>query len=251
MKKITNWIFKSKEDLPKKWWHRFIKVLFILATIAYGIYLISFLVTSYSRVVHEWSYVDSVSSRLNKEPYSGKVVSIHNLYGDSEVISEKYAYQMDGSLAGKRVFEPFSAIFLEDSQSFCSDELYKHIGNIASTNGVKLFSTANPTFERLYADVDVFSTYLENNSFSIKCVMLDSYTITNENDTTSTFPFLRPVETSDYSIYSYKDNTSGFILLVLLSAVFFLFCILCTILIYYKVILYIVYGKIEKPSSKE
>jgi hypothetical protein len=157
---------------------------------------------------------------------------------------------MNFGLADKEYLQPFSPIFLEDSESFCSDELYKHIGNVASTNNVKLFSNTNPTFERLYADIDVFSTYLKNNSYGVKCVMLDSYTITNENDTTSTFPFLRPVETSDYSIYSYKDNFSGFVLYVLLTIAFFLFCILCTVLIYYKIILYIVYGKIDKPSTE-
>lgn len=248
MKKITNWIFKSKTDLSKKWWHRFFKVLFVLAIIVSGISLATLLTNSYTQVVHQWNYVDSVSSRLSKEPYTGRVVSIQDLYGQNEVISEDYPSQMNFGLADKEYLQPFSPIFLEDSENFCSDELYDHIGNVASTNNVKLFSNTNPTFERLYSDVDVFSTYLKNNSYSVKCVMLDSYTITNDNDTTSTFPFLRPVETSDYSIYSYKDNLSGFILYVLLSIVFFLFCILCTILIYYKVFLYIVYGKVEKPS---
>lgn len=246
MKKITNWIFKSKTDLSKKWWHRFFKVLFILAIIVSGISLATLLTNSYTQVVHQWSYVDTVSSRLSKEPYSGKVVSIQELYEQNEVISEDYPSQMNFGLTDKEYLQPFSPVFLEDSENFCSDELYKHIDNVASANSVRLFSTTNPTFESLYANVDVFSTYLKNSSYSVKCVMLDSYTITNNNDTTSTFTFLRPVETSDYSIYSYKDNLSGFILYVALSIVFFLFCILCTILIYYKIILYIVYGKIEK-----
>lgn len=250
MKKITNWILKSKTDLSKKWWHRFLKVLFVLTTIAFGIYLVTFLSNSYTQVVHQWNYVDTVSSRLSKAPYSGKIVSIKDLYKQNEVISEDYPSQMNLGLADKEYLQPFSPIFLENSESFCSDELYKNIGNVAVTNDVRLFSNTNPTFERLYDDIDVFSTYLKNNSFSVNCVMLDSYTITNNNDTTSTFSFLRPVETSSYSIYSYKDNLSGFILYIVLSTVFFLFCILCTILIYYKIILYIVYGKIEKPSTE-
>lgn len=180
--KITNWIFKSKTDLSKKWWHRFFKVLFILITIAFGIYLIAFLSNSYTQVVHQWSYVDTVSSRLSKGPYSGKVVSIQELYEQNEVISEDYPSQMNFGIADKEYLQPFSPIFLEDSENFCSDELDKHIDNVASTNNIRLFSNTNPTFERLYADADVFSTYLKNNSYSVKSVMLDSYTITNDND---------------------------------------------------------------------
>lgn len=250
MKKIAYWIFKSKTDLSKKWWHRLFKVLFILGIVASGIYLITFLSNSYTQVVHQWSYVDSVSSRLSKVPYVGIVVSIHDLYGENEVVSEKRPYQMRVSLADKEYLQPFSPIFMDDgqSESFCSDELHKHIGTIAYTSNIKLYSTTNPTFESLYTDIDTFTTYLINNTYRVKCVMLDSYTITNENDTTTTFPFLRPVETSEYSIFSYKYNSSGFVLYALLFLVFFLFCILCTILIYYKIFLYIVYGKIEKPS---
>lgn len=251
MKKIISWIYKSKVDLSKKWWHRLFKVLFILATVVSVICLITFLSNSFTRVVHQWDYVDTLSSRLSKEPYSGKVVSIKDIYKENEVISEKYPSEMNFSLADKEYLQPFSPIFLEDSQSYCSDELYKQIGNVASTNNVRLFSTTDPTFERLYSNIDTFTTYLKNNSYSVKCVMKDSYTITNENDTESVYSFLRPIETSKYSIYSYKHNLAGFILYTLLSAVFLLFCIVCTVLIYFKIFLYIIYGKVENKSLEK
>ncbi len=253
MKKINNWLFKSKVDLSKKWWHRLFKVFFIVAIIVFVIYLISFLSGSYSQVRNQWSFVDILSARLSKEPFSGKVVSIKDLYEKNEVISEeKYPSKMSFSLADKSYLQPFSSMFLENGQSenFCSDELYTNISNIASTNNINLFSTTNPTFKTLYPDVDKFTTYLKNNAYNIKCVMVDSYSITNENDKISTFTFLRPVETSAYSIYSYKDNLSGFILSIFFSIVVFLLCLLFTILIYYKVFLYIIYGKIENLSSQ-
>jgi len=247
MKKITNWIFKSKTDLSEKWWHRFFKVLFILAIIVSAIYLIIFLSNSYTRVTYQWNYVDSLSGRLSKAPYSGRVVSINDLYREDEVISEEYPSKMNFSLNDKEYLQPFSPLFLEDGQieSFCSEELYKHISNIASTNNINLFSTTDPTFERLYADVDVFTTYLKNNSYRVECVMFDSYTITNENDKTTKLSFIRPVDTSKYNIYSYHNNFSGFILSVFLIISFLLFCILLVIIIYYKVVLYIIYGKNE------
>lgn len=88
MKTVFNWIFKSKEDLSKKWWHRLFKVLFILGIAIFAIYSIYILVDSYSSITHKWNYVDSFSTRLNEEPYSGEVFSITDLYDKDEVVSE-------------------------------------------------------------------------------------------------------------------------------------------------------------------
>ncbi len=252
MKKIKNWIFKSKVDLSKKWWHRLFKVLFIIAIMFASISAISVLSDSYSFITHKWRYVESLSNRLSKAPYSEKVVSISELYDDHEVISEeKYPSKFNNSLNDKHYLFPFSTMFMEDiqSNSFCSNELDKHIKDIAQNTNTKLFSPVNYTFEKLSTDIDNFVTYLKNNSYSIKCVTFDSYTIDNENNTTSTYKFIKPVDTSKYYIYEYKNNFSGFILAVLLTIVTLPFFVLCTILIYYKVVLYIVYGKPEESSS--
>jgi hypothetical protein len=251
MKKIIKWIFKSKVNLAEKWWHRFFKVLFVLIIVASTIYLVTFLSNSYSQIVHQWNYIDTLSGRLSKNAYTGKVFSISDLYESNEAISDDYA-SGGWSLEDKRYVEPLSPLFLPEGQiqTFCSDSLSKHIENIAYINNIKLFSDTNPTAYKLYDDIDAFSTYLKNNSYSVKCLFVDSFTMSNEDGTTSKLTFLRPENTSEYSIYRYENNFSGFILSVLLSAVFLLFCILGTMLIYYKVIMYIIYGRIEINSSE-
>lgn len=252
MRKIINWLSKSKVDLSKKWWHRFFKVLFFIAIVMFSIYVIKFLVNSYATVTHRWIYVDSISSRLDELSNSNKVYSITELYKDSEVISEESPSKLGWGIKNKRNILPLSPLFLEGNQSetFCSDEIYKYVSNIASTNNIKYFSTTNPSLETLNTDINIFTAYLKNNSFDIKCVMLDSYTITNDNDTTTKFEFIRPVSTSDYHIYGYENKISNYILYSALTIVFLLLSILCLMLIYYKVILYIVYGKIEPGSSE-
>jgi hypothetical protein len=254
MKKILNWIFKSKVDLTKKWWHRFLKVLFIIVTIIFSIYLSGLLVNSYNDVTNSWTLVESLSTRLGRAPYTGKVHSIHQLYGENEVISEKYTFEMNNTLVDKEYLFPYSALFLKNDNNydFCSDDLTNHISNIASTNDISLFSTTNPSFETLYSDIDVFNTYLKNNSLRIQCVFIDSYTIPNiENGSSVEFVFLRPVITSEYQIYRYENHFMYFILMIIFEILFILFCILCSILIYYKVVLYIVYGKIQDSSTAQ
>jgi hypothetical protein len=254
-KKIVNWMFRSKIDLSTKWWHRLFKVLFVVIILTSAVFLIIFLSDSYNRIVHQWHYVESLSSRLASDSYSGRAVPLKDLYEENEVITDRE--QLSGtsfSLADKEYLQPYSPIFLEDiqqSKSFCSDKLYEHIDDIASTNNIKIFSTVEATPSRVYSDVDAFITYLENKFlFDTNCVMLDRFTRYNDDDTTTMISFIRPVDTSRYIIHSYRYSLDRFIFMTLSSIAFFLFCILCTILIYYKVILYIVYGKVEKSSLK-
>jgi hypothetical protein len=249
MNKLNKWIFKSKVDLSKKWWHRLFKVIFIILIILSSIGLLSLTISSYDRTVNQWTYVHDFYTVLNSPLYANKVLSIKELYKDNEVISEKYSYEMDFNLSSKNYLEPFSPIFLEDSVSFCSNNLSTEIKNIAYKNNIKLFSTTNPSPQQLYSDIDIFSKYLKNNSFNIGCVMLDSYTLDNDDGTSLKFNFLRPVDTSNYKIYEYKNNISGFALLIVGSLFFLWLCTLCVMIIYYKVILYIVYGKQEGHSK--
>lgn len=248
MKKIKNWIFKSKIDLSKKWWHRLFKVLFILSFIVVSLFVMTFLSNSYSQITHQWMFVDGLSNRLSDAPYSGKVLSINELYSADEVISEEmYTSKMNFSLEGKDYLEPLSAMFLDDyqSKSFCSNKLDENIKNIAETNNIKLFSAVNSTLRTLSSDIDAFTKYLKDNSYSISCVMIDSYTTTDDNGETLKSVFLKPIDTAKYNIYEYKNNLLGFILNVLLSIAFLLFCAICTIIFYYKVVLYIVFGKVD------
>lgn len=242
MKKLKNWLYRPDLELNKKWWHRLFKVVFILTIIISSISLITYLGNSYTQVVNQWNFIDTLSGRLSNDSYTGKVVSIRGLHNVNEAISDDYPGGW--SLDDRRYVEPFSALFLpeDEGQTFCSDNLSENLENIAVTNNIRLFSDTNPSAYKLYDDMGTFSTYLKNNSYSVKCLFIDSFTISNEDGSDTKLTFLRSENTSDYSIYQYKDNFLGFVLLTLLSVFAFLFGVLLVLIFYYKVFLYIVFG---------
>lgn len=241
-KKISNWLLKDNLELSKKWWHRFLKVLFILSVISLSIYTITLLVNSYPRIVHQWNFTNTLSGKLSSSDYTGKTVQIKDLYSNEEIISDNDIYTKDyfPNLQDKDYLLPFSPIFLEDTTSFCSDKLDKQIKEIVNKNDIKLFSTTNPTLNTLSNNIDAFNSYLYQNN--IKCVMVDSYSVENQNGDTSKYTFLRPVDIYEYSIYKYENNFSSFILSIILSLLGLLLYVFVIIFIYKKVILYIVYG---------
>lgn len=243
MKKITKWLFREDLDLKSRWWHRFLKVLFILSVISLAIYAVVFLVNSYPSIVNQWSYANTVSGKLNSSDYTGKIVSINELYNDEEIISDSdlYTDEYFPNLKDKELLLPYyPPIFVVDTESFCSDKLDKQIQEIASNNNIKLFSTTNPTLNTLSTNIDAFTSYLSQNN--IKCVMIDSYSIENDNGTTSQYTFLRPVDIYKYIIYKYENNFIGFIFAILISLIGLLVYTFIVLFVYHKIILYIIYG---------
>lgn len=247
-KKISTWLFRDNLELSKHWWHRFFKVLFVLSIISLAIYSAITLVDSYERIVNRWNYVESLSKRLSDENHSGQIFSIKQLYKDDEVITEKKMYGDDyyPNIANKKYLFPTEAMFLLEADystdNFCSDELYKKVENIADINKIILFSPTDPTRRSLSADMGAFTTYLKNNSFSIKCVMINSYTVERDNGTETKLTFLEPINTYEYNIYRYNNGLFAFVLCFFLALIGLLIYTLAVTLVYYKIILYIVFG---------
>lgn len=241
-KKISSWLLRDSLELNKKWWHRFLKVLFIVSIISLTIYTITLLTDAYPRIVNQWDFTNTLAGKLNSDNYSGKIVKVNQLYNEEEIISDSDIYTKDyfPNLKDKDYLLPFSPIFLEDVESFCSNKLDKQIKEIANKNDIKLFATTNPTLNTLSNNIDAFTSYVYNNN--IKCVMVDSYSVENENEITSKYTFLRPVDIYKYNVYSYENNFIGFILDIVLSIIGLLLYIFIILFIYNKIILYIIYG---------
>lgn len=157
---------------------------------------------------------------------------------------------MNFGLDDKRTLFPPSAMFLKDyeDKSFCSNQLAIHIEDIANRNDINHYSPLNETFMDLDTNVEIFKDYLRANSRIVNCVMIDSYTIVDREEITTgngertRYKFLKPINTSDYIIYRYENNFWGFVLFALSFLAILLLSIIGAMLIYYKVILYIVYG---------
>ncbi|MDQ5954091.1 MAG: hypothetical protein QG583_18 [Patescibacteria group bacterium] len=243
MKKISSWLYREDLELSRKWWHRFLKVVFILSVISLAIYAVVSLVNSYPSIVNQWSYANTVSGKLNSSDYTDKIVSINELYNYKEIISDSELYT-DGyfpNLKNKELLLPYSSpVFVADTESFCSSKLDKQIKEIAIENDIKLFSTTNPTFYTLSTNIDAFASYLNIND--IRCVMVDSYNIENDDGSTSQYTFLRAVDTNKYIIYKYDNNFIGFIFNIFGIFIGLLIYIFVAVFIYNKIILYIIYG---------
>lgn len=243
MKTIFTWFLRKDLVLKNKWWHRFLKVLFVLSIISLTIYVFILLSNGYPRIVNEWNFVNSVNGKLNSSNYSGKIIPIKQLYSDEEIISDSDVYTKGyfPNLKDKELLLPYyPPIFLEDIESFCSDKLDEQIKEIAGENNIKLFSTTNPTLNTLSNNLNAFASYLYNNN--IKCVMVDSFSVENDNKETSKYTFLRPVNTYEYNIYRYENNFMGYILSIIFSIIGVFFYIFIVLFIYNKIILYIIYG---------
>lgn len=247
-KKIKDWLVRDDLELDKKWWHRFFKILFILSIITLVIYMATLLINSYSRIVNQWDYVNTLTAKLNSSDYSGSVVSMKELYGEQEIISDSNVYTNNyfPSLENKDLLLPISPIFLENVESFCSDKLDRQIKEIVSKNEINLFSTTNPSFDKLSNNIEEFNNYVGIND--INCVMIDSFSFENKDEVIVNYTFLRPVDIHDYVIYKYKNNFVGFIFNILISVIGVLLYIGSILFIYNKIILYIIYGNKKQRS---
>jgi hypothetical protein len=241
-KKISAWLLRDRLELNKKWWHRFLEVLFIISIISLAIYAVIYLVNSYTSIVNRWSYSNNVSGKLNSSNYAGKIVSINELYNDKEIISDNDLYTNGyfPNLKNKELILPNHPLFLADGKSFCSNKLDKQIKEIATENDIKLYSTINPTRNTLSTSIDAFTSYLYIHD--IKCVVVDSYSIENDNGVTTKYAFLRPVDTYNYIIYKYENKFFDFILYILMTIIGLLLYTFVILFIYKKIILYIIYG---------
>lgn len=246
MKKISNWLFRKDLDLNKKLWHRFIKVLFTISIIAIAIYIVLFLIESYERTVNRWNYLQIFSNRLIERGGNSRVLPINQLYDADEIITEKIIFSTDyhPDISNKDLLSPMSGIFLKDysSQTFCSNKLYENIEKIASSNNIKLFSPVNPSLNRLSDDLSAYKVFLKDNSFSIKCLFINSYSPENKDGEVTKYTFLEPINTYNYVISKYENGFMNFIFLSGISFFgLFLYSII-SIFVYHKIVLYVIFG---------
>lgn len=72
--------------------------------------------------------------------------------------------------------------------------------------------------------------------------MINSYSIENEDGKIDKYVFLEPINTFDYRIYKYEDGTLSFIFAIMFAIASLFLYIVISLIIYYKIILYIIFG---------
>lgn len=214
--------FRKDLNLGKKWWHRFLVVIFFLGLV------ISVIKVFTSTLIHPSYVIGKQVATLNSRLTSDLVIA-SNLVKPWEI-------------AGNSSFIPTTygeASFWDNwsSEIYCSKELNKYINNIQKITGVyTLYNTDGIKV----SSSKVFSDSLkESNSL---CIVIDNFQNWNRG--------LRPRPMDDYSFYrnSSLENIKYHFSIILSNLSVILVAFLILLIIYYKIILYIIYGRNKKKK---
>lgn len=227
-------IFREDLDLQSKWWHRLLKVIFFILFISIvGLIVYESLnTTSQKRTVY--NKVSTLDERVTPE-----LNSVGNLLKEKEIFSysEPYSNESHKSLES----------FLSDT--YCSTHLADNFKKIIDERGVdNLFIRS--VYGSKNVPSDVFSDYIKQ--FGIKCVMLDAYTKFNaEGFPDGKLYFLEPSRDYQDKWSFYKESALATTLNQIMESALglilqFIFAAIIIVILYYKVFIYILYGKRRK-----
>jgi len=217
--------FRKDLNLQKQRWHRLITIIFFTGLVVILFLQIKELYIDYSFGVGK--EISSVEDRLTSD-----LVKIIDLIWPNERLS--YSDLVHKSR--------YRNIQLYDD-AYCSKDIYKYIEYIMNKENIKLLYASQIDSARINSiPLNIFSNYLKENS--IYCLSVDSFGWQRD------FLQPRPVfsEFKNYHFYRYSTwSTFIYFLPSLLSYMLFTLVIASIlILIYYKIILYIIYWKNNK-----
>lgn len=247
MKKNLSRFFVINKALSKYWWHRLFSILFIcvfvLVVIANIVKYSSDDLFRGAVGTQQWEEVSPLYNRITSE-----VMSIGGLAMTKEKIADKErTYDLND--------DPDDYYNWVINNVYCSTELFSKFNEVQASRNITELYLDTPS-KRVKVTPEIFSNHIKQNN--IHCLVVDS--IANWNDAgqiIGTIKFLQPDKT-------YQDNWSYFrvsptkniiyfiemigtiLLVAFLSLIFWIF-------IYYKVVLYIVFGseKLKEISGGE
>lgn len=224
-KKISTWIFRDSLELSKHWWHRLIKVIFLslFFLIAIGSY-IALIADPDTELLSKHNV--SVKNTLYQftENYKGE---------DYDNTVPKFFEQKGnfGVLKGNKI-EYVSSYSL--GKSFCIKAPEKYQDNI-----IKIFYEdykSKLSYGKIPESLEGFSNAIKNTIFedtTRKCFMYDISTYNEE---------LKNIENLSSHIINYRPNVIFYIEATIVVPLIALLSFVLFALIYYRLILYIVYG---------
>jgi hypothetical protein len=231
--------FRKDLNLPSYWWHRLSKVLFFTTLIISNILAILWSLNQIDKMLPQWKLVESVDSRL-----SNKLTRLTDLKKYGEEIESNYSDDSDdvphwelNATSDDFFYDVYGAL-----------NMHEKIENLILQIKIR---GLNPFFQIDRSDVslDEFKNYILSNK--VNYVILDSYLNNAEK-----IYFLRPFE----EIFSFEDKLFFYktsflatitysIPYILLPIPFVLFAFSLFILFYYKIVLYIAFGSLNKDVA--
>ncbi len=214
--------FRKDLQLRNKWWHRFFKVFFVL-------FVVCFFITVLAEDLPVRTRYIEVASLAERIP--NKAVEISKLKKQGEIIDYAEPY-------------PPNNYAIDYNDVFCSNNLADDVLLIMKKTDVDVLHLRELHGLNVVT-ISEFSNYIRKSND--KCLWVDSI----NNEYGNKIYFLEPNDIFNYKDYSFYKESSfktigHFLIIALIAVAFTAIASFLILVIYYKIILYIIYGKSRK-----
>lgn len=224
--------FRGDLNLGKKWWHRLLVVIFLLA---FWFRLSNLLIDSniFDFSTRTYQKVENLSSRITT-----KLKSKDELTKPWEIFNKWETFSR------YNVISKETKDYYDQLNLYCSTELYKHIDELMQRAKIYNFCIYGSNCANGGISVEIVKEYVKNNN--IYCMHTDLY---------EQFPLILVPDKKYQEIYwfykiTFSSRLSG-MRNILRQIWIFTIIFSIIIIIYYKIILYIIYGNPKNKKKKK
>jgi len=232
--------FRKDLNLKNKWWHRLISILFVFL---FFISVISAFVEYFDgNGFAQWRQTNTLKDRISSD-----VNTVGSLVKQGEKLEEIGASDYTLNL-NDLTYNGYVA-----SNAYCSTEIQNHIEDIKYERKIDHLFITN-LYNTKDVSIEDFSKYINENA--INCINVNAYTAyDNAGQETGKLTFLEPDKKfqNDWAFYEKSIPKTVLYLLgyALWIVVSFLLIFVVIAVIYYKILLYIIFGKTTNKAPGE
>lgn len=239
---MSNFLRKDL-NLNQKWWHRLLSIIF------YGLFIFCVFIVSKSAIFKDIRPVHEVQSSLT-ERMTSEIKSARELSEPWEVFYNGSPYWVNMFLFrfyGKWKYQWLAKEVYNNQDStldglFCSKNLDTQINDLIKKTWISKFYIKEINNYLKPVSTNISIEYIKNNN--VKCILIDSFWDENKflnpwwvaQEYQNNYDFYK--RTSFSSLLNILEIVTGIITIAVILAIPFSILIL----IYYKVILYVIYG---------
>ncbi|MFZ2975295.1 MAG: hypothetical protein WA055_01525 [Candidatus Moraniibacteriota bacterium] len=232
--------FRKDLNLKNKWLHRLISISFVLL---FFVSVISVFVDYFDgNGFTQWTQTNTLKERINSD-----MNATGNLVKQNEKLEEIGAPAQTLNLNDL----PYGDYVLNNV--YCSTEIQNHVGEIKNERKIDHLLVRD-LYDKNDVSIEDFNKYIKENN--IDCIAVDAYTTYgNNSQETGKFTFLEPNKKFQNGWAFYKKSIPKTVLYLLgyslwtVTSLLLIFIVIAVI--YYKILLYIIFGKATNEASRE
>jgi len=230
---MKNNFFRTDLNLYGRWWHRFLFIIFIICFIA-------LLGVSISSSVDDAQFPKYSKVGMLSERMDDKIRLIGDLVKPDEKIAV-YEHNLYGSYNGESFYSKNGG-WLSKQEYYCSKNISDNLEEVVAKTGINFFNNSTG-----FIQLNEFAKYLSQNKAN--CVSVNSYNALDSSETRK--KLMWGLEADDMAVW--KVSIAKSIFSILQQIFFIVLGFLIVMVIYYKIVLYIIFGskKIDNKDSKK